>query len=176
MKKLLIILLGMVLFSHATTYKKTDFAKLVQTSTVIAEGEITSIKSAWQGKQISTTITLKVSKLHKGQSQSTEIEFIIQGGRVGDVEQHISGAPKFNIDEKVMVLLVWHRNHYWLHSMAMGKFDLKQEGNTLYLENPMMKNAVLYSQNLKTHSGNHPKFEYQQAIKLINELAEKRGD
>lgn len=92
--------------ARAATVVRLNDEQLVGISTLIVEGRVVAMQSAWNADrtQIHTLITLDVGQTLKGKTSSpATFAFRMLGGRVGDIVQQLDGAPAFSIDEDVIV-------------------------------------------------------------------------
>ena len=167
MKKLLLILI-VPLFAFTTTFNKTDINKLFKTSTLVVEAKIASKQSEWVGRKIITKVNVEVLQTYKGSSPA-DIQFQMLGGRSGNQELIIHGNPRIETGETVLLFLVYHKQRYSLHSMAMGYFNIsKSSAEKVYYNNTIPK------EYLQTHSVNKvftdkPSFtseEFQKVLKI----------
>ncbi|HLM02567.1 MAG TPA: DUF4214 domain-containing protein [Pyrinomonadaceae bacterium] len=91
----------------ATTAKLASDEQLILTSRVIVTGDVQAIQAAWDGQRrnIYTYVTVKVSEVLKGQIRNETIVIKQAGGRVGDDEIIIDGAPKYKAGQSVLLFL-----------------------------------------------------------------------
>lgn len=79
----------------ATMIVHLDLEDMVAASDTIVEGKVEALRTFWQGKQILTEVTLRVSRAHKG-AASEKLAFIQMGGSVKEpfpVTMTVPGAP-----------------------------------------------------------------------------------
>lgn len=55
------------------------------------------------------------------------------GGKWGDRVQEVPGSPKFSFGEKVVLLLGHHKNLFFIHHLAAGKFSLVKKSGKEFL-------------------------------------------
>ncbi len=81
--------------------------QLTRRAAVIVEGEVTDVRSDWtpDRDRIYTTVTLRVSHVHKGNVPAATMSLRLLGGRVGDITMSIVGQPSFQSDEQVFLFL-----------------------------------------------------------------------
>ena len=93
---------------HATSVVKLNDEQLVQLSSTVAEGRVTSVRSEWNANhtQIFTSVTIQVSSQIKGTTPRSGFLVVrLLGGRVGDVVMELIDQPTFTVDEDVIVFL-----------------------------------------------------------------------
>ena len=167
LKKSLLLLFVFSALLNATSYKKTDLSSLIGNSSLIVEGTVINSESRWSGKKIITSVAVDISKIHKGSYGKNIIKIILLGGRVGGSEMIVHGSPEFKINEKVFLLLVWHRGVYWLNSMGMGKFNVLTENGVVFLENKNVSIELLTAKSFKSKVVGYPKYLYSELTDLI---------
>lgn len=81
--------------------------QLTRRAAVIVEGDVTDVTSAWTPSRdrIYTTVTVRVSQVHKGALGGSTLNLRLLGGTVGDVTMSIVGQPGFEPDERVFLFL-----------------------------------------------------------------------
>ena len=94
---ILLLLLG-PLSMRATTVVAPKFDDLVSQADYVVHAVVKSVSSEWQtdgtNKHIKTKVELDVSEVLKG-TPPDPLVLEMLGGRVGDVEMTVQGAPKF---------------------------------------------------------------------------------
>lgn len=80
---------------------------LVRQSSLVLEGQVTSLRSEWtpDGAQIHTVAEVAVRDLVKGDLDEGTITLRLLGGSVGDITQWIVGAPSLGEEEEVFLML-----------------------------------------------------------------------
>jgi hypothetical protein len=93
--------------SLATTAKLASDEQLVLTSRLILTGTVQSVQADWDKKRqnIYTYVTVKISEVLKGQIRNDTVVIKQAGGRVGDDEIIIDGAPKYQVGQDVLLFL-----------------------------------------------------------------------
>ena len=124
---LLVILLARG--AHGTTFVLMDEATLLRTSDVVLTATVTAIETAaapGPDSPISTYIHLQPGRLIKGAlDRSAPLILREPGGRFGDRQEWIYGAPEFWVGERTLLFLTrapdgtLHTNN-----LSMGKFTL----------------------------------------------------
>src|SRR3954464_12356714 len=101
------VLLAMFLMAasaHATTVERLGLEDLAKKAHTIVSGRVTNSRTYWSSnrKVIFTSYTLQVEENIKGQA-ARNVEITTIGGKIGDVELHVSGMPSFQTDESAVV-------------------------------------------------------------------------
>ncbi len=166
MKKFLFLLIVPVL-AFPTTFNKTDINKLFKTSTLVVEVKIESKQSEWLGKKIYTKVNATVLHTYKG-SAPADLQFQMAGGRVGSQELIIHGSPTVEAGETVLLFLVYHKNRYALHSLAMGYFNVHSSDPEKIYFNKYIPKELLVTNSANTKFSGKPSFtlkEFQKVLK-----------
>ena len=81
--------------------------ELVARAQKIIVGEVIAQHSAWddQGREIYTYTTMRVERIVKSERADTVVMIRQLGGKVGAIESHVSGAPRFFRGERALGLL-----------------------------------------------------------------------
>lgn len=135
----------------ATTVIPPSFSQLVAQSDYIVRAKVKSVNSEWRidgaNRHIVTKVELDVSEVIAGTPpQPLVLEML--GGRIGEDEMRIEGAPKFQVgDEDILfvhgnglqlspLVAMMHGRYPILHDAATGRAYVAREGKTpLYNEN-----------------------------------------
>ncbi len=113
----------------ALTVKKTSLKALTLSSELIVFGKISAIKYEWGDaahRSIHTVITVEVGEYLKGEGGPT-VAVRQLGGQIGDFGQVVPGSPEFSPGEEVVLFLQKHREAYWIHSIALGRFAVARD-------------------------------------------------
>jgi hypothetical protein len=116
---------------YSLTLVKASIRELAEESSLIITGKIIKIECQWQdesSKAIFTDLTVAVSEHLKGEEHRT-IGVRQLGGKIGDFGMEIPGTPLFAPGDEVVLFLVAHRGTYWIHSIALGCFNIATAEN-----------------------------------------------
>lgn len=112
-------------------------AELAERASLVGEGEVLSIESAWSedGKRIFSRVRLRLEEAWKG--EGGEVEIVVPGGEVGELGQIVQGMPAFREGERVVVFLDRPAPgpSFRVVGLAQGKFtvaELPAEGRYLF--------------------------------------------
>ena len=111
--------------AHATTVERLGLEDLVKKARTIVVGKVTGSRTYWSanGKLILTDYTINVDESLKGQaSRSMAVTTI--GGKVGDIELHVSGMPKFQQGENAVVFVEQSGAFQTVVGLGQGKFSV----------------------------------------------------
>src|SRR6185369_18074466 len=102
--RILLLILLFATSSYATTVQRLGLEDLVKKSHTIVLGRVTNSRTYWSSnrKLIFTNYTIQVDESIKGQAGRT-VEVTTIGGKIGDVELHVSGMPSFQAGENAVV-------------------------------------------------------------------------
>jgi len=86
---------------------EASLEEMVGVSTVVVTGRTVSQASAWEadGRRIVTRVRVAVDEVLAG-AETSEIELLVPGGRVGNTVYEVSDMPSFTDGEEVL-LFVW---------------------------------------------------------------------
>ena len=127
-------LLSLPLRSLATSVVAPDFDTLVSQADYVVRAVVKSVTSEWRehnGQQyIATKIELEVREVIKGTPPSPVVLDML-GGRVGDREMTIEGAPKFQVgDEDILFVQGNGQQIYPLVAMMHGRYPIFRDAKT----------------------------------------------
>ena len=108
MRQLIIILMIALMPSllMASPARQADLAELVELSSDVLVGKVSQSESYWDGGRIMTRHVLETSDVWRGTERSSgPVHFVTLGGRVGEIAQWVSGAPRFRVGEEVILFL-----------------------------------------------------------------------
>jgi hypothetical protein len=128
MKRLAALLLLAALPAGAATFLVPDDRALVDASTaiVVATAGPSYMRFA-PGGWIETVTTMTVDEAIKGVASST-IDVVELGGVVGDRGYFVSGAPRYDAGERVLLFLEPNDRGEWVaKNMAIGKFAFRRD-------------------------------------------------
>jgi hypothetical protein len=146
----LAVALLLPLRAFATTVEPPAFPELVGQSDYVVRGTVAAISSEWreyQGrKYIASQVEIQVSEVVKG-APPARVVLQLVGGRIGEDELRIEGAPKFQIGEEDIFFVkangsaifplfgIMHGLYPILHDFKTGQdFVLRSNGMPLYSE------------------------------------------
>lgn len=113
----------------ALTVRNIGLEQLTRESSIIIRGTVVSSYAQWEGNNIFTYTTILVGERLKGDDDATTIVVKHMGGTVGDVSAVVDGTPSLRPNEEVVLFLVSWQGNYWIHSIVLGKFSVRQEEN-----------------------------------------------
>lgn len=121
----------------ATTVIAPSFDRMVDTSDYIVRATVKSIESDWRpnpdkpgSHYIGTRVELEVHEVIKGNPPSPLVLEVV-GGRVGDKELIVSGAPKFTVGQQSILFVKGNgRRIVPLVGMTHGKYNVRKNKKT----------------------------------------------
>ncbi len=130
-------LLALIPAARATTVIAPDFDSMVGSSDYIVRATVMSVTSAWRDnpdqpgrRYIGTLVTLDVKEVIKGTPPSPLILDLV-GGRVGDQELTIEGAPKFTAGQESILFIKGNgRQIIPLVGMSHGIYPVRRDKRT----------------------------------------------
>lgn len=110
--------------ARSTTMIRMSDEALTLGADAIVTGTVTGMSaSRAPGGAISTWVTIAVESVIKGYLPTSTVTIREPGGTVGDVEEHLYGAPQYAVGESVIAFLGQDGDGYLRTSqMALGKF------------------------------------------------------
>lgn len=131
--------------TYATVMKGLNMAKLVEKSSLIVEGQVSDIRSAWNQNQtmILTEIDITLAAENavlKGEQGNNTVTLKLWGGTVSDRTTIVLGNPSFSLNEDVLLFLRPGRRgdfngFFRLVGMAQGKYRVENGVAKRNLEN-----------------------------------------
>ncbi len=123
--------------SVASTVIAPSFDQMVDSSDYIVRATVKSVESDWRpnpdkpGERfIGTRVELEVHEVIKGNPPSPLVLDLV-GGRAGDKELTISGAPKFTVGQESVLFVKGNgRRIVPLVGMAHGKYNVRKNKKT----------------------------------------------
>ncbi len=115
---------------HATLLPSFDLAQLTARADRIVRGRVvaqTGLLVAPAGRVVTDT-RVEVHEVLKGAPVPAQIVVRRPGGKVGDTEVHVVGAPTFAIGEDVVLFLRVGAAGHALVGLAQGKFAVRSVG------------------------------------------------
>ena len=121
----------------ATTVIAPSFDRMVDSSDYIVRATVKSIESDWRpnpdkpgSRYIGTRVELEVHEVIKGTPPSPLVLELV-GGRVGDKELTIGGAPKFTVGQQSILFVAGNgRRIVPLVGMTHGKYNVRKNKKT----------------------------------------------
>jgi hypothetical protein len=112
--------------AQATTVQRLGLEDLVKKAHHIVAGRVRNSRTFWSanGKLILTTYTIDVDENMKGPAaQIFEVTTI--GGKIGNLELHVSGMPYLEKDERVVLFTESSGSYEVVLGLSQGKFRLE---------------------------------------------------
>lgn len=94
--------------------------------------------------QASFSLASSVGLKENDTLNKNEFAVLIPGGEWQGVQYHVKGAPSFNANEEVVLLLDRGPHGYSVKNMAMGKFNLFKHGGEKYLQSGIFSERENY--------------------------------
>lgn len=121
----------------ATTVIAPSFDRMVDNSDYIVRATVKSLESDWRpnpdqpgSRYIGTRVELEVHEVIKGSPPSPLVLELV-GGRVGDQELTIGGAPKFTVGQQSILFVKGNgRRIVPLVGMMHGKYNVRKNKKT----------------------------------------------
>jgi hypothetical protein len=114
----------------STTLAHMSIAKLTQSSRLIVRAHCVENKSAWDAGEIWTFIALEPTEIWKGSVQS-RVNVRLLGGRVGNLTSYVSGVPRFQVGEEVVLFLApTAHGDFSVVSWVQGTFRVHRDPRT----------------------------------------------
>ena len=128
MSLLLCLFLIAATFCYATTVQRLGLEDLVKKAQTIVVGKVTGSRTFWTAdrKLILTNYTIQVDENIKGQT-SRDVEVTAIGGKIGDLELHVSGMVSFVKGENAVVFLEQSGAYQTVVGLGQGKFTVTND-------------------------------------------------
>ena len=120
----------------ALTVENISLERMTKESHAIVYGTVLSSSSQWENRNIYTYTRVRVKETLKGDNNAIIVVKQL-GGQVGEIGQEVSGTPKLVRNEDVVLFLVRGSDHFWIHSIVLGKFSVVDEDNGLVAYNDL---------------------------------------
>lgn len=119
------VILLLTSFSYATTVQRLGLEDLVKKAHTIVAGKVSNARTYWTAdkKLILTNYTIEVDENIKGQASRT-VEVTTVGGKIGDLELHVSGMPSFQKGENAVVFIEQSGAYQVVVGLEQGKFTV----------------------------------------------------
>lgn len=130
-------LLAVASLARATTVIAPDFDRMVGSSDYIVRAVVKSVTSQWRDnpdqpgqRYIGTLVELDVKEVIKGAPPSPLVLDLV-GGRIGDRELTIGGAPKFTVGQESILFVQGNgRQIIPLVGMSHGYYPVRRDKRT----------------------------------------------
>jgi hypothetical protein len=111
--------------AHATTVERLGLEDLVKKARTIVVGRVAGSRTYWNAnrKLILTDYTITVDEKLKGEPSGSMTVTTI-GGKIGDVELHVSGMPLFQQGESAVLFVEQSGAYQTVLGLAQGKFTV----------------------------------------------------
>jgi hypothetical protein len=122
-----LIILSLAAPAGATTLLQTTPQEAYSESSAVLAGTVASKESNWTdgGRNIVTTIVIKVDRAFKGNGIPKSITIVQPGGRMGDLVQRVHGYPNFAPGERALLFLNSSKLGSWsVNGMFQGKYGI----------------------------------------------------
>ena len=121
----------------ATTIEPPEFDSLVEQSPQVVRAVVTAVSAEWRAvpgdaaqRVIKTRITLEVREVIKGTAPGTLVIEAL-GGRIGDEEMRIEGAPELKVgQESILFLNGIERAYTPLTGLMHGYYPVRRDKRT----------------------------------------------
>jgi len=130
----LCLLLFITTWSHATTVERLGLEDLVKKAGTIVVGKVTGSRTYWAAdrKLILTDYTIEVDENIKGQNRRS-VSVTTIGGKIGDLELHVSGMPSFQTGENAVLFIEQSGTYETVVGLGQGKFTITSGEVTNYV-------------------------------------------
>jgi hypothetical protein len=122
--------------AHGTTLMRMSVAQMSRTAQVIIRGRCVANETTWEAGEIWTSTTFQVEEVWGGVSvravgASQSIRVRLLGGTLGDVTSRVSGIPRFQQGEEVVLFLErTRRGDFSVVSWQQGTFRVRRDRQT----------------------------------------------
>lgn len=113
----------------STTFVPLSIKKQIKHSDGVLQGEVISISSENDGEKIITKVTVLANKWIGLNPEENFLEIYYPGGEIGDRANKVSGSPKFEIGENIIVFTKEQNGRNWINNLGLGKFSMKRVGD-----------------------------------------------
>jgi hypothetical protein len=122
--------------SHAAHVRDLNLSQMVERSQVITQAHVVAVRahrSAHNPKRVVTTVTVQMQRVFRHDravGPGAFETFVVPGGVVGRYGQKVSGSPRFQVGQEVIVLLQRHPTLDWLTpvGLAQGRYVIDRSG------------------------------------------------
>ncbi len=146
---IIIIALLISIKSYPTVISYVSKEDLIKTSDFIALGQVVNTKTIYNHDKslILTVSTIEVKNYIKGAQETTELNLVTPGGKIGDIGMKVHGIPALNKNERVVLFLrnenlnltESFKNTVSLNGYGLGKYSIyyDQTENTEFVYNDL---------------------------------------
>jgi len=121
---LALLLAGGLLRLEAATLSRLSVNDMIDKSTAVVRGKVTSSYAAFQGSIIYTHYAVQVSERYKGSPAGT-VDVVVPGGIANNLRQTFAGAPQFQTgDEYVFFLWTSQAGLTQVLGLTQGLFQI----------------------------------------------------
>lgn len=129
----ILFLAGLVLIAlvaRATTFSRLRLEELARQAVAVARVRCISAESLWEKGEIWTETRFEVEETEKG-VLGRLVTVRMPGGRIGHIQAHVDGAPRFQPGEEVYLFL-WGKPEepYRVLGWAQGTFRIERNPRT----------------------------------------------
>src|SRR5262249_3886175 len=119
------LILFVVDSTRATTVERLGLEDLVKKARTIVVGKVTGSRTYWSsnGKLILTDYSVEVDETLKGQA-ARRVAVTAIGGKIGDLELHVSGMPAFQQGESAVVFIEQSGIYQTVVGLGQGRFTV----------------------------------------------------
>jgi hypothetical protein len=133
-----LVLTFCVLPLQGATLERLSLTDMIQQSTAIVRGTVTSSHVTQQGRLIYTHYTVQVTELFKGSSASS-VDIVVPGGTLNNVRQSFAGTPSFQAgDDYVFFLWTGPSGMTHIVGLTQGLFAMSETSS----RNPVATRAA----------------------------------
>lgn len=136
-KHLALLLIFASQAGFATTFKPVSVKIQIKESQGIIEGVVERIEFLdGEDGRIETKVVIFTNKwIGVTPQEESYTEVFYPGGRIGDKEYKVEGAPKLNVGENVVLFTRTHNKKNYIQNLGLGKFSIKKYGNKKIMVN-----------------------------------------
>jgi hypothetical protein len=155
---LAVMIVGASQKANASFAPQWSDQQLVDFSSAVVMGKVTSIASGWDGNAIYTYVTIEVRRVLRGGITERQVVLKQAGGVVGDIGMELSGQARFQRGEEVLVFAEVRPRDRTLYTTALwqGKWTIQRDaasGREIAMRSdPSTPNASVEVRDLATFS------------------------
>lgn len=127
---LLLALLGLPTAALGTTVRLVSLDEMSRQSAFVFHGTVTTVETFNLGTEdrprIVTDVTFTVHRVLKGTTKGPQFTLRLVGGTHEGITLHIPGAPRFAIDNEVVLFLEWTGKNYAVAGMRQGLYRVSR--------------------------------------------------
>lgn len=123
------VALAMAAAAAATTIERMSLTKMAVASPVIVRARCEGSSVRWDGGEIWTVTSFDVQEAWRG-SPPARIRVWLLGGSMGNISSHVSGVPRFQPGEDVVLFLEpTRRGDFSVVSWQQGTFRIRRDAS-----------------------------------------------